>query len=90
MTILPHRRLSVMPLDQALSAIADTVRLVTIVTVGLVVVLGLGIYYRGPRFAAEMQALYQKLGPLIASLQTLQGGTPWSAPLRVDRMGDLN
>ncbi|MBW4025182.1 MAG: AI-2E family transporter [Proteobacteria bacterium] len=126
MTILPHRRLSVMPPDQALSAIADTLRLVTIVTgivfvfwfldglvlelfvvallslllrglaealarftripvglavaivtVGLVVVLGLGIYYRGPRFAAEMQALYQKLALLIASLQTRYGGTPW-------------
>jgi predicted PurR-regulated permease PerM len=48
-----------------------------IVTIGLVVFAALGIYYRGPRFIFEMEALYQRLGPLITSLETRYGGTPW-------------
>lgn len=50
---------------------------VAIVTIVFFVLIGLGIYYRGPRFVSEMQALYKEVGPLLASLKARYGSTPW-------------
>ena len=48
-----------------------------VVVVGLTLVFGLGLYYRGPRFASEMQSLYDHLVPEVRQLQQRYSGTEW-------------
>lgn len=50
---------------------------VAIVTLGLVLLSGISVYYRGPHFIAELQDLYEKLSPAVASLEARYGSTSW-------------
>ena len=52
-----------------------------IVALGLLLLFGLGVYFRGPRFAVEMQALYDHLTPEVAQLRAKYAGTVWEQAL---------
>ena len=49
----------------------------TLVVVGLILIASIGLYYRGPAFATQIQFLYDHLSPEVAQLQTKYAGTIW-------------
>ena len=48
-----------------------------VVVLGLTLLIGGGLYYRGPRFGHEMQSLYDHLVPEIRQLRQRYAGTEW-------------
>lgn len=60
-------RVSRLPVGAALAAIV----------LGLVLLVGIGLYYRGPRFAAELQSLFDHLVPEVRQLRQRYSGTEW-------------
>ena len=48
-----------------------------VVVLGLTLLAGIGLYYRGPRFAFELQSLYDHLVPEVRQLQQRYSGTEW-------------
>ncbi len=48
-----------------------------VVVIGLALLVGIGLYYRGPRFAFEMQSLYDHLVPEVQQLRSRYSGTEW-------------
>ena len=60
-------RVSRLPVSAALAMIV----------LGLVLLIGIGLYYRGPRFAAELQSLYDHLVPEVRQLRQRYSDTGW-------------
>lgn len=48
-----------------------------LIVLGLVLLFGFALYYRGPHFAAELQSLFDHLVPEIAQLRHQYSGTEW-------------